>query len=161
MPRKEFNNKFHLEISNNLKRTVAVAIVRFAYGVILMTIEQVIDNVKRLKRDYAVNDEQIIADINKVEMYIVLNVAANREGGNEIAREYGKYDLQTDRGKELLVPAPYDGIYEAFCASMIDLQYEDSERYVNDSIVYKDLLNDFTSYWYRTHRQTRYNRYYM
>ena len=32
---------------------------------------------KRLKRDYAVSDEQIIADINKVEMYIVLNVAAN------------------------------------------------------------------------------------
>lgn len=138
-----------------------MAIVRFAYGVILMTIEQVIDNVKRLKRDYAVSDEQIIADINKVEMYIVLNVASSREGGNEIAREYGKYDLQTDRGKELLVPAPYDGIYEAFCASMIDLEYEDSERYVNDSIVYKDLLNDFTSYWYRTHRQTRYNRYYM
>ena len=79
-----------------------MAIVRFAYGVILMTIEQVIDNVKRLKRDYAVSDEQIIADINKVEMYIVLNVAANREGGNEIAREYGKYDLQTDRGKNCL-----------------------------------------------------------
>lgn len=48
-----------------------MAIVRFAYGVILMTIEQVIDNVKRLKRDYAVSDEQIIADINKVEMYII------------------------------------------------------------------------------------------
>lgn len=25
------------------------------------------------------SDEQIIADINKVEMYIILNVAANRE----------------------------------------------------------------------------------
>ena len=58
-----------------VKRTVAVAIVRFAYGVILMTIEQVIDNVKRLKRDYAVSDEQIIADINKVEMLSLIHIS--------------------------------------------------------------------------------------
>lgn len=125
-----------------------------------MTIEQVIDNVKRLKQDYAVSDEQIISDINKVEMYIILNVAANRDGGNEIAKAFGNYNLQTDRETKLLVPAPYDGIYEAFCASQIDLQYEDSERYVNDSIVYKDLLSDFTAYWYRTHRQSRNNKFY-
>lgn len=125
-----------------------------------MTIEQVIDNVKRLKRDYAVDEEQVIADINKVEMYLILNVAVNREGGNEIAKAYGNYDLQTERSKELLVPSPYDGIYEAFCCCQIDLQYEDSERYVNDSIVYKDLLSDFTAFWYRTHRQSRNNRYY-
>lgn len=122
-----------------------------------MTIEQVIDNVKRLKQDYQISEEQIIADINKVEMYLLLNVVVNREGGNEIARAYGNYNLETDRSKELLVKPPYDSIYETFCCSQIDLQYEDSERYVNDSIVYKDLLQDFTKYWYRTHRQV--NRY--
>ena len=122
-----------------------------------MTIEQVIDNVKRLKQDYQISEEQIIADINKVEMYLLLNVVVNREGGNELAKVYGNYSLETDRSKELLVKSPYDNIYEAFCCSQIDLQYEDSERYINDSIVYKDLLQDFTKYWYRTHRQV--NRY--
>lgn len=122
-----------------------------------MTIEQVIDNVKSLKQDYQISEEQIISDINKVEMYLLLNVVVNREGGNEIARAYGNYNLETDRSKELLVKPPYDSIYETFCCSQIDLQYEDSERYVNDSIVYKDLLQDFTKYWYRTHRQV--NRY--
>ena len=122
-----------------------------------MTIEQVIDNVKRLKQDYRISEEQIIVDINKVEAYLLVNVVLKREGGKELAQEYGNYSLDTDRSKELLVMPPYDGIYEAFCCSQIDLQYEDSERYVNDSIVYKDLLNDFTNYWYRTHRQV--NRY--
>lgn len=125
-----------------------------------MTIEQVIDNVKRLKQDYRVSEEQIINDINKVEMYLIINICAGREGGREIAREYGNYDVQSERDKKLLVTAPYDGIYEAFCCSQIDLQYEDSERYVNDSIVYKDLLSDFTAYWYRTHRQSRRYNYY-
>lgn len=158
MLKKEYN-KFHLDTLINYVRTVAVATVRTAFEVIYMTIENVIDNVKRLKQDYQVSEEQIIDDINKVEMYLLLNVVVNREGGNELAKSYGNYSLDTNRATELLVKSPYSSIYEAFCCSQIDLQYEDSERYINDSIVYKDLLQDFTNYWYRTHRQVRRYRY--
>ena len=120
-----------------------------------MNISKVIDNVKQIKSGYDISEEQIIADINRVEMNIILNIVSGRAGDTEIMNSYGNYDIATDRSKELLVSAPYDTIYQEFCCSQIDLQYEDSERYQNDSIVYNNTLAQFRNYWYRTHCQNK------
>ena len=80
------------------------------------------------------------------------------EGDNEIVGTYGNYQLDTDRGFELLVPAPYDRIYEAYCAAQIDRDYEEAERYSVDMSVYNQLRQDFGVWWFRTHPQKkRYN----
>ena len=120
-----------------------------------MNISQVVDNVMRIKSGYDVSKEQIIADINRVEMNIILNIVSGRAGDAEIIANYGNYDITTPSDKELLVTAPYDTIYQEFCCSQIDLQYEDSERYQNDSIVYNNTLAEFRNYWCRTHCQKK------
>lgn len=120
-----------------------------------MNISQVIDNVKRLKSGYDISDEQIIADINRVEMNIIHNIVCGRYGDKEILENYGNYDIDTPRDTELVAPAPYDTIYQEFCCSQIDLQYEDSERYQNDSIVYNNTYSLLKSFWYRTHPQKK------
>ena len=126
-----------------------------------MNISKVIDNVKQIKSGYDISDEQIIADINRVEMNIILNIVSGRAGDTEIISNYGNYDITTDRSKELLVQVPYDTIYQEFCCSQIDLQYEDSERYQNDSIVYNNTLAQFRNYWYRTHSQNKRYRFHV
>lgn len=120
-----------------------------------MNISQVIDNVRNLKRGCDVSDEQIICDINRVEMNIIHNVVNGRVGDKEIIDNYGNYDIDTSRNTELIAPAPYDTIYQEYCCSQIDLQYEDSERYQNDSIVYNNTFAEFRAYWYRTHKQKK------
>lgn len=123
-----------------------------------MTLEKVIGRVRNLKSGYDVSDEDIIRYINEVEMEIIGNVISNREGDNEIVGTYGNYQLDTDRGFELLVPAPYDRIYEAYCAAQIDRDYEEAERYPVDMSVYNQLRQDFGAWWFRTHPQKkRYN----
>lgn len=123
-----------------------------------MTIDKVIERVRNLKSGYDVSDEDIIRYINEVEMEIIGNVISNREGDNEIVGTYGNYQLDTDRGFELLVPALYDRIYESYCAAQIDRDYEEAERYPVDMSVYNQLRQDFGAWWFRTHPQKkRYN----
>ena len=123
-----------------------------------MTISEVIENVRQLKNGYDVTDEQIISDINRVEMNIIYNIISGRQGDNELATTYGNYNLETDRGRELLAPAPYDNIYQQYCISQIDMQYEDSERYENSSALYNNTFMELRAYWYRMHPQKkRYN----
>ena len=123
-----------------------------------MTLDKVIERVRKFKSGYDVSDEDIISYINEAEMEIISNVISNREGDNEIVGTYGNYQLDTDRGFELLVPAPYDRIYEAYCAAQIDRDYEEAERYSVDMSVYNQLRQDFGAWWFRTHPQKkRYN----
>lgn len=123
-----------------------------------MTLDKAIERVRNLKSGYDVSDEDIIRYINEAEMEIIRNVISNREGDNEIVGTYGNYQLDTDRGFELLVPAPYDRIYEAYCAAQIDRDYEEAERYAVDMSVYNQLRQDFGAWWFRTHAQKkRYN----
>ena len=123
-----------------------------------MTISEVIENIRQAKNGYDVTDEQIIADINRVEMNIIYNIINGRQGDNEIATTYGNYNLETDRDRELLAPAPYDNIYQQYCISQIDMQYEDSERYENSSAMYNNTFMELRAFWYRMHPQKkRYN----
>lgn len=123
-----------------------------------MTLGKVIERVRNLKSGYDVSDEDIISYINEAEMEIISNVISNREGDNEIVGTYGNYQLDTDRGFELLVPAPYGRIYEAYCAAQIDRDYEEAERYSVDMSVYNQLRQDFGVWWFKTHPQKkRYN----
>lgn len=123
-----------------------------------MTLDKAIERVRNLKSGYDVSDEDIIRYINEAEMEIISNVISNREDDNKIVGTYGNYQLDTDRGFELLVPAPYDRIYEAYCAAQIDRAYEEAERYSVDMSVYNQLRQDFGAWWFRTHPQKkRYN----
>ena len=61
-----------------------------------MTLDKVIERVRKIKSGYDVSDEDIIRYINEAEMEIISNVISNREGDNEIVGTYGNYQLDTD-----------------------------------------------------------------
>lgn len=124
-----------------------------------MTIDKVIENVRRKKAGYNIDDEFIIENINRVEMDLIIRFAEGREGESEVKADFGNYDVHTDRNRKLLAGAPFDLLYETYVCAQVDLEYEDSERYENDLIQYNNLLEEFGIYFCRTHRQKRHYTY--
>ncbi|MCQ2439772.1 MAG: hypothetical protein MJ074_08425 [Oscillospiraceae bacterium] len=50
---------------------------------------------------------------------------------------------------ELLVPKPFDTLYQWFLAARIDLENQDNEQYVIDRAAFLDGLNAFRAWWAR------------
>ena len=52
---------------------------------------------------------------------------------------------------ELLIPKPYHNVYELYLTAMQDLRDRDTERYENDAALYRQALQEWKSYYRRTH----------
>lgn len=62
-----------------------------------------------------------------------------------------EYDADTDPGKVLLVPVPYDNIYLYWLMAKIDEQTLEQEKYNNDRAMFTASYESFSDYWTRTH----------
>ena len=62
-----------------------------------------------------------------------------------------EYDTDTDPGKQLLVPAPYDNVYLYWLMAKIDEQTLEQEKYNNDRTMFTAAYESFSDYWTRTH----------
>lgn len=124
-----------------------------------MNIAKVMERVRALKSGYDVSDEMIISYIDAAEQMILTDIVRGREGDQSVFDEYGGYDVNTDREKELFAGAPFDVVYEQFAATKIDLLSEESERYMNDMAAFRDTFLDLKRFWWQTHRQVRNYRY--
>lgn len=120
-----------------------------------MNIAKVIERVRALKAGYDVSDEMIISYIDAAEQLILTDIVRGREGEQEIFADYGNYDVNSDREKELFARAPFDVVYEQYAATKIDLLSEESERYLNDMAAFRDTFLDLKRYWWQMHRQVR------
>lgn len=124
-----------------------------------MNIAKVMERVRAIKSGYDVSDEMIISYIDAAEQMILTDIVRGREGDQSVFDEYGGYDVNTDREKELFAGAPFDVVYEQFAATKIDLLSEESERYMNDMAAFRDTFLDLKRYWWQTHRQIKNYRY--
>ena len=124
-----------------------------------MNIAKVMERVRALKSGYDVSDEMIISYIDAAEQMILTDIVRGREGDQSVFDEYGSYDVNTDREKELFAGAPFDVVYEQFAATKIDLLSEESERYMNDMAAFRDTFLDLKRFWWQTHRQIKNYRY--
>lgn len=124
-----------------------------------MNIAKVMERVRALKSGYDVSDEMIISYIDAAEQMILTDIVRGREGDQSVFDEYGGYDVNTDREKELFAGAPFDVVYEQFAVTKIDLLSEESERYMNDMAAFRDTFLDLKRYWWQTHRQIKNYRY--
>lgn len=124
-----------------------------------MNIAKVMERVRALKSGYDVSDEMIISYIDAAEQMILTDIVRGREGDQSVFDEYGGYDVNTDREKELFAGAPFDVVYEQYATTKIDLLSEESERYMNDMAAFRDTFLDLKRFWWQTHRQVRNYRY--
>lgn len=59
------------------------------------------------------------------------------------------YKYPEDGDTELLVPAPFDGVYGAFLEAMIDYYNREYENYNNTLSVYNSLFNEYRKAYIR------------
>lgn len=123
-----------------------------------MTINEVIEDVRRIKTGFDLDDRRIIGSINYVEMKLLKDVIRGREGEDEY-RSRGNYSSGTERDAVLIAPAPFDSMYIDYCCAIIDREQEETELYENDIIAYNMQFAAFKNYWWRTHRQAQKYRY--
>lgn len=72
----------------------------------------------------------------------------------EIMRGFGPLPPEKypqDAEKELLVPSPYDVLYDYYLFAMIDFHNREVENYENSYAMFNDKYNDFAKAWQRTH----------
>lgn len=126
-----------------------------------MTIDKVLDKVRRNKGGYDVDEETLLSYISTVESMILTEIVCGREGDSAFIEEHGDgLDQETDRSRALFAPAPYDNIYAQYCATQIDLLSEDGDRYINDVAVFRDTFLDLKRFWWRGHRQKNRHRFF-
>lgn len=62
-----------------------------------------------------------------------------------------QYDIDSDPGTAMLVPAPYDMLYVYWIMAQIDHLNMEMDKYNNDRALFEDAWNNFGDYWTREH----------
>ena len=56
-----------------------------------------------------------------------------------------------DGDKALLVPAPWDRIYDLYVMAMVEFEMRDYEEYQNTYALFNQAMTDFRAFWRREH----------
>lgn len=107
-----------------------------------MTLRRVIDEV-RDSGSCCFDDLKITEIVDRVERMAVNEIFMTHEEPPKGAAEYSGYDETTDIDTELLIKAPYDGIYLLYLRMQEDLTAGDVSRYNNSAAVFYDAYCDF------------------
>ena len=91
--------------------------------------------------------EQLIAWISELDGMALLDIFQTRVGNP--AENWQPY-TPDDMDKELLIPAPYEGVYMDWLKSKTDY-WQDESNYSNSSKVFNNGYMSFGDYWRRTH----------
>lgn len=108
-----------------------------------MTINQVIEKVSRLSPG-AVEDRDIADWILELDQKMFLELHMPETVDRPLK-------WPEDSNKPLVVPPPYDGIYELFAQLKMDFYRKDYEQFNNTATAYNDAMNEFRKAYRREH----------
>lgn len=109
-----------------------------------MTVQEVIDRVDRVKPN-AFSDEDKLLWLSEIEGKVQTEIFLKRI---DDVVQIGSVD------DELMVPFPYDSLYDFYLQAMIDFHNGEYDRYANTADMYNQKWNEFEM-WYTTHYPTR------
>lgn len=101
----------------------------------MATMNRVVEYVDKVKPN-AFTDEEKFQWIKTVEGRVAREVIGDADE-----------DCTDDADAELLVPAPYDGVYALYVMAQIDLLNREYDHYNNTVLSFTDLMDAFKS-WY-------------
>ena len=113
-----------------------------------MTIAEVISNVDSLKPNTFSNEDKV-KWLSTLDTKIKVQIIDTHEC-NDPVYFYG-YDSTEDMETELLVPAPYDEMYQRWLEAQIDYHNGEDKRYNNSIILFNSAYKNFKEYYTRTH----------
>ena len=106
-----------------------------------MTIRELIAKVEKEKQSATVFDtDELFSFINKIEA----------EAAEQLRVEFVPYNAASDMDAELLVPTPYDNLYESYLKAKIDAANEEYDSYTNNQAQHVQDFTDFIDWIVRT-----------
>lgn len=113
-----------------------------------MTIIEAISRVDTLKPN-AYKQPEKIAWLSSLDAFIKNAIVDTHKDGEEIS--FSGYDESTPLTVELIVPSPYDELYLFWLEAKIDYYDREYKKYNNAMAMYQRALEQFESYYVRTH----------
>lgn len=114
-----------------------------------MTIRNAIENIDALiYNTYSTTDK--IRWLSALDGRIKRNLIDTHEGGEDVYF-YGYAD-ETFLDTPLLVPHPYDSVYHYWLEAQIHYYDGENNKYNTAMIMYNDALEEYETYYHRTHR---------
>lgn len=87
--------------------------------------------------------------LSKVDGMVNRLIIDTHEGGDAV--QFSGYDDKTDPETELLVPAPFDGMYVRWLETMIDYTNGEYEKYNNSMLMFQSEYDTYANYYNRNH----------
>lgn len=118
----------------------------------MTTINEVLEKVAKVRPD-------AYEDTTKAEWIIELEGKVRREvyqrhipckGCPWLPEEVSSYPEDGD--KPLLIPAPYERVYELYVLAQIDFYNREYDNYNNSTVAYNTVLDEWRQAFHRTHK---------
>ena len=104
---------------------------------------------KAIERAYSVSPDAY-SEENKLQWINELEGMISRLVYRET--EFVPYNFPEDMDKELLVPAPFDGIYELYSMSKVDFHNQEWGKYNNTATAFHSLFDDYKKAYIRENK---------
>lgn len=116
-----------------------------------MKIQDAIEQARAL-RDTDVSDDQLVKWLSDLDGQLCEDVCAQYGTTPEDWETVWPYwSYATDKTKELLVGAPWDGMYVDYLVMRIDLQHADYERCNNGAMLFASRRQEWANWMTREH----------
>ena len=113
-----------------------------------MTITEAITKTDTMKPNaYSTNDK--ISWLSRLDGMVKRLIIDVHEGADQVTFE--PYHADTDTGTQLLVPEPFDEMYQRYLEAQIDLANGEIARYNNAIELFNTAFKAYSSYYTRTH----------
>lgn len=114
-----------------------------------MTINEVLNEVDNIAKNNAVDREQKIKWLDRLDKTIFNDLIQYKE--NQI-ESFDGYTINTDEDTTLLVISPYDELYVYYILAQINLLQQEVKYYNNNIAVYEDKYRNYRDYLNRSYK---------
>ena len=114
-----------------------------------MTINEVLNEVDNIAKNNAVDREQKIKWLDRLDKTIFNDLIQYKE--NQI-ESFDGYTINTDEDTTLLVKSPYDELYVYYILAQINLVQQEVKYYNNNIAVYEDKYRNYRNYINRSYK---------
>lgn len=114
-----------------------------------MTINEVLNEVDNIAKNNAVDREQKIKWLDRLDKTIFNDLIQYKE--NQI-ESFDGYTINTDEDTTLLVISPYDELYVYYILAQINLVQQEVKYYNNNIAVYEDKYRNYRDYLNRSYK---------
>lgn len=114
-----------------------------------MTINEVLNEVDNIAKNNAIDREQKIKWLDRLDKSIFNDLLQYKENQIEV---FDGYSVDTDEDTKLLVISPYDELYVYYILAQINLVQQEVKYYNNNISVYEELYRNYRNYINRSYK---------